>query len=94
MINFLASFIMCTSILSFLLESKQVFPSEIFDSSFVLNNITNARSSSQEVFYKKSVLRNLQNSQENICARDSFLIKLQALGLCRPLVAASPVLYS
>ena len=39
--------------MSFLLESKQVFPSEIFDSSFVLNNITNARSSCQEVFYKK-----------------------------------------
>ena len=32
-----------------------------------------------EVFYKKDVLKISQNSQENTCARVSFLIKLQAL---------------
>ena len=31
-----------------------------------------------EVFHKKRVLKNLQNSQENTCVRVSFLIKLQA----------------
>ena len=36
------------------------------------------RSSHPEVFCKKGVLRNFQNSQENACARVSFLIKLQA----------------
>ena len=30
------------------------------------------------VLYKKVFLENLQNSQENICATVSFLIKLQA----------------
>ena len=36
----------------------------------------------QEVFYKKSVLKNLaKKSQENICGRVSFLIKLQTLDL-------------
>ena len=30
---------------------------------------------------KKVILEILQNSQENACARDSFLIKLLALGL-------------
>ena len=39
------------------------------------------RSSRQEVFCKKGVLRNFQNSQDNTCARDTFLIKLQASGL-------------
>ena len=38
-------------------------------------------SSRPEVFCKKSVLRILQNSQENTCVRVSFLIKLQASGL-------------
>ena len=37
-----------------------------------------SRSSCPKVFYKKCVLRNSQNSQENTCARGSFLIKLQA----------------
>ena len=32
-----------------------------------------------EVFLKKEFLEILQNSQENTCARFSFLIKLQAL---------------
>ena len=32
-----------------------------------------------EVFHKKELLEILQNSQENTCARFSFLIKLQAL---------------
>ena len=32
----------------------------------------------QEVFYKKVFLKILQNSQENTCARVSFLTKLQA----------------
>ena len=31
-----------------------------------------------EVFYKKGVLKNLQNLQENICAGVSFLIKFPA----------------
>ena len=31
-----------------------------------------------EVFHKKGVLKNLQNSQENTCVWVSFLIKLQA----------------
>ena len=35
------------------------------------------RSGCQEVFCKKSVLKNLQNSQENTCIGVSFLIKLQ-----------------
>ena len=35
-------------------------------------------SSCPEVFCKKGVLEILQNSQENACTRDSFLIKLQA----------------
>ena len=37
------------------------------------------KSSGPKVFCKKSVLRNLQNSQENTFARVSFLIKLQTL---------------
>ena len=32
----------------------------------------------QRCSVKKGVLRNFQNSQENACARVSFLIKLQA----------------
>ena len=35
------------------------------------------RSSLSELFYKKGVLKVSQNWQENICARVSFLIKLQ-----------------
>ena len=31
-----------------------------------------------EVFHKKGILKNLQNSQENTCVRVSVLIKLQA----------------
>ena len=38
------------------------------------------RSSHQKCSMKKGVLEILQNSQENTCARVSFLIKLQALG--------------
>ena len=41
-INVLASSVISTSIKTLILESKQVFPSVIFDSSFHLNNITNA----------------------------------------------------
>ena len=33
-----------------------------------------------EVFCKKGVLKNFTNSQENTCARVSYLIKLQASG--------------
>ena len=36
------------------------------------------RISRPEVFYKKVLLEISQNSQENTCAGDSFLIKLQA----------------
>ena len=39
------------------------------------------RSTRLEVFYKKVSLKISQNSQENTCARASFLIKLQAWGL-------------
>ena len=39
--------------------------------------VTKHRSIRPEVFGKKGVLRISQNSQENICARVSFLIKLQ-----------------
>ena len=35
------------------------------------------------VLWKKVFLEISQNSQENSCAEDSFLIKLQALGLQR-----------
>ena len=38
----------------------------------------NFRSSHRRCSVKKGVIRNLQNSQQNICARASFLIKLQA----------------
>ena len=37
------------------------------------------RSSRPDVFCMKGVLGNSQNLQENTCARDSFLIKLQVL---------------
>ena len=37
-----------------------------------------SRSSRPEVFYKKVLLEISQNSQENTCARVSFLINLQA----------------
>ena len=32
-------------------------------------------------FFKIGVFKNFENSQENTCARVSFLVKLQALGL-------------
>ena len=41
------------------------------------------RSSRPEVFYKKVFLEISQNSQKNICARASFLIKLQALNFTK-----------
>ena len=52
----------------------------------LISSVTNlAQKCSPEVFYekcsmKKVFLEILQNSQENTCARVSFLIKLQALG--------------
>ena len=42
----------------------------------MLDMIQNTRSSRPEVF-KKVFLEIFQNSQENTCGRDSFLIKLQ-----------------
>ena len=39
--------------------------------------VTQTRSSHPEVFCKNVFLEISQNSQENTCARDSFLIKLQ-----------------
>ena len=39
------------------------------------------RSSRPKVFCKMGVLRNFTNSQENICVRVSFLVKLQAFGV-------------
>ena len=41
------------------------------------------RSSRPEVFYKKIISEISQNSQENICARGSILIKLQALNFTK-----------
>ena len=43
--------------------------------SLELMNDTNIFSSRPEVFCKKGVLETIQNSQENTCARVSFLIK-------------------
>ena len=40
--------------------------------------IADDRSSRPEVFCKKVLLKISQNSQENTCAKVSFLIKLQA----------------
>ena len=39
-----------------------------------------SRISRPEVFCKEDVLRNLENSQENTCARVSFLIMMQVSG--------------
>ena len=39
------------------------------------------RGSRQEVFYKKRFFKISRNSQENTCARASFLLKLQAVGV-------------
>ena len=47
---------------------------EFLDASF--------RSGRPEVFCKKNVLRNFSKSIENTCARVSFLINLQASGIC------------
>ena len=47
------------------------------------------RSSRPELFCKKSALKISQNSQENICASVSILIKLQAFLYRTPSVAAS-----
>ena len=44
-------------------------------------NFKEHRNSRLKMFCKKGVLRNLQNSRENTCARVSILIKLQAWGL-------------
>ena len=43
------------------------------------SHLKNFRSSHPEVFYKKLFLKMSQDSQENICAKVSFLIKLQTL---------------
>ena len=40
----------------------------------------NAEAATGYVLLKKVFLETQQNSQENTCARDSFLIKLQAWG--------------
>ena len=42
-----------------------------------MTNKYNLQKQPPEVFCRKGVLRNLQNSQENTCARVSFLKKLQ-----------------
>ena len=41
------------------------------------------RSSRPEVFFKEAVLKILENSQENTCAKASFLIKVTDLGQCK-----------
>ena len=48
---------------------------------FFFFNIPHYRSSHRRCSVGKVFLEMLQNSQENTCARVSFLIKLQALGL-------------
>ena len=46
---------------------------------FVVSSGVNTYGSSlPEVFYKKGILKNFANSQENTCARVSFLVKFQA----------------
>ena len=45
--------------------------------------IMEAQKQPPELFYKKGVLKVLQNSQENTCTRVSFLIKLQACKLIK-----------
>ena len=47
------------------------------------NGLIRSRSSHQRCCIKKFVLKNSQNSQENTCARVSFLMKLQAFGVVK-----------
>ena len=73
---------------SFRIQSKIATLSEtnvVQDMKFTINDFFNkCKSRRPVVFCKKGVLRNfLKNSQENTCARVSFLIKLQALGNLR-----------
>ena len=57
----------------------QLFLKERFDKLLSLHRFMGyIRGSSPEVFYKNVFLEISQNSQENTCARVSFLIKLQA----------------
>ena len=57
-------------------EYSDVIYDQLSNASF-----SNKIEQSSDVFCKKGVLRNFVNSQENTCARVSFLIKLQALRL-------------
>ena len=57
-------------------EYSDVIYDQLSNASF-----SNKIEQSPDVFCKKGVLRNFVNSQENTCARVSFLIKLQALRL-------------
>ena len=56
------------------------YTKESFNSLFE-SNCYKGRSSRPDVFCKKLFLEISQNSQENTCARVSFLTKLQASGL-------------
>ena len=62
-----------------MLRMMTMVPDELTTSLFLEFGIL-FRSSRPEVFCKKGVLRNFANSQENTCARASFLIKLQVSG--------------
>ena len=54
------------------------------DDTVVNKMLTTVRSSRQEVFCEKGVLKNFTNSQENTCARVSFLIKKETLAQVFP----------
>ena len=47
----------------------------------VLGRHLDSEASTRGVLYKKEFLKISQNSQENICARASFLIRVQVSGL-------------
>ena len=47
----------------------------------ICSNLATNRSSHLQIFWKIGVLKKFVNSQENICVRVSFLVKLQAAQL-------------
>ena len=70
-------------------EFRQVFKNtfligQLQATAFAYKNLWNVEAVVQSCSAKKLFLEISQNSQENTCARVSFLIKLQALGRCFP----------
>ena len=49
-------------------------------STFCYSNVVQTEAATRSILYERVFLEISQNSQENTCARASFLIKLQALG--------------